>query len=241
MQVYRTTIVIDSYSYDVCSTWPFGNGGPFCVSGSNQATGNGPGTMCSNWWPGAILADVWGNIEEVDYYQPDYLPGGGNCTNNDCYKSNNLFYVAWCGYRSRTNWMENWGDCSDVADCIGEYIEPAVQWLIAQTGEGADCHHDSYVDADRAALAAGWQGIAGILDPDDYFAALYDPHTGTWSPAPSGCTHTCWIEGSGDGCWEAYLQDRIIVVDDTYVIVESPMVPGYYCWYEWHACWWEVV
>jgi hypothetical protein len=229
-RTFRKTYTVEQYRNDRASTLPFGSMGGGCTE--NQV--DGPGTMCGNWMQGAILADVWGNIEEVDYYQPDWMPGGYPCPTIDPDPHPILFLVSWCGFNSVMNWMTPEG-CTDVADCIGEALSYPIAYFNSATFD-TYCY-DQVPSRSVAVLTAGWQALMGTVDPYGYAAAIYDPYTNTWSPAPSSCSQTCWQEND-DGCLEQYTGPGAF--STPYSTVDGrlyvPIVPGVYCnyWQLWY-------
>jgi hypothetical protein len=199
MRTLTHRVQINSYTLSRAANWPFGT--------CRFDYGMGPGTMCDNWWPGAILANVWGDIEVVEYYQPDYLPGGGHCaTGEGCEFGQLVFLVSWCGMFSFNNWAAQEG-CTDVADCVGEWLSYPVDYFATQT---ANFPCATQVQPKTAAeLAAGWQALMGTVAWEDFRAAIYNTETGAWSLPIPGCEGTCWGYGGGigAGCLENYAGD----------------------------------
>lgn len=225
-RVYRTIIDINEYSYYFLQTQPFGKMSYYDCAATSEL---GPGTMCTNWWRGAIFADLYGGIEEVDEYQPRYLPGGGPCrqpcTQPDMVPWAVGFYKGYSG-----NWCAAaFGEDVTPAECLAYSIRGAIDyWLDRGAGPGT-C--PNVADASIAALIAG---IEPWVDADGAFAMLYDYRAGTFVVPPSGCSNTVWKSQSdaqwGDGCWEAMLAAYGVDEDQSFVYAPGGMriVPWFY-------------
>ena len=230
--VYKTTVPLTNYSYDANVVYPFGLYDIFGGIGP----GNGPGVMCENWWQGAIIADAWGGIEEVEYFQPDYLPGGSTCA-VPCDSIPVRFLVSWCGFSSVNNWL-NLEGCSTVAECVGEALAYAIDYY--DDASYYPLCSQAAAPSDAATLSAGWLSVVGTISTYDFAAAIYDPYTQAWSRPTSNCVQSCWLPNT-DGCVEQYVGAPAFQGTVYDGIAWMMMVPGVYCglggfWYTGVTC-----